>query len=1208
MANEIVIQVTLETDEIGRAGQEISRKLNNALNLGRNVALERERAHALRVAQIYAQSAAQLEAIERRKQAQIEVIRERAFQQEQSRLKRLESAAQASAQRIGSAFRAIAGLVPGLGVAGLVGSAISKAFDVDAQRVQLAAFVGGIDNANKKLAEFSKIAQVTAGVTRDRLTASFIDLKAQARLTDEQATKLAVSLTKLQALFPKAQNTAQNLAQIFNQRFELGDVKQERGQTGDFIDKVIERLGFTGSNALKQIRAAQKHGKLTQDAFWNAVNDEVIARSANLTETLEVRMAKATEATAQKMAELGDKLLKDIIPAMEKLLKLLNPMLDFFNKLPEAVKLATLSVLAFGPSILRLTDALFGLRVAAVALGGFLTGPGGIALLALLGLGTAAFALNDLIKNKIPANVRNALNLPGDRSLLDLPPDPNAPTKLEGPADKRFAGLNLETLRNSLNRKKNQGVDLDDEDIRKARALREAQLSFAKSEAENEIRLLKDANDRQLRDLKQSYEDRKIAVEQYHEFTRNIQLSTLNAELKILEQNEAQLRHNINLATGPERIKIQKELNDVLTEEKLKRGEINDVIAATTRALELEARAQKARLAEQREIRRTITRESDRELAAFMSSRLLEQRETRVKLTRESDERAAAELQRTSRRALTRSGAFIEEAFNRGRLTPEQAEQLNQVAARDFAGQLRQVLEIESRRGDASKERLDDLRDEIDLYDRLGSAVSNTDRFFHGFNSQIETTGAIFDRLGQNVARAFTNIKDLFSGLKSAVLDFVNSLLARNIQNLLSQTLGPLLGGLGGVFGGLGGAGGAGGTGRTPPTFPASAFSSIINAFGGGGGGRLVAPPSLSQGFNFFGSSGPTSAITSSGSFVNIRNPFATGGGGALNAVIGGSAASKFSFGALGKSLGPLAPLLGLSLGAGLGGQSIGGQILGGIGGALGGLVAGTALAGGSLGSLGTLFSLSGALGPAALIAAPLLIAGGILLGKAKQRHQDEEASGVMLKQALDGIDQLAAGISSDQIDGAQARSIFDTQILATFQQQIRTLKTKSVVESRLKNQVRDLNAVYEARIPPLIADQQTRRANQASFAAIDRRLVPQFAIGGISSGGLAVLHPNEMVLTPGHQAMLRLIGGNDVFERIGVPGVQQKAVFDNGGIMPAGAPAASSGPTTINLYVGVGVTQEDAQQIVAYGLGGRTGENIVIDKIERARIRGRRV
>jgi hypothetical protein len=83
---------------------------------------------------------------------------------------------------------------------------------------------------------------------------------------------------------------------------------------------------------------------------------------------------------------------------------------------------------------------------------------------------------------------------------------------------------------------------------------------------------------------------------------------------------------------------------------------------------------------------------------------------------------------------------------------------------------------------------LDDLRDEIRLYDRLGSSISDAERFMRGFNSQIETSGDAFDRFGQNVGRAFMNVEDLFNGLKQAALGFFNDLLGQSPQGIVRQT------------------------------------------------------------------------------------------------------------------------------------------------------------------------------------------------------------------------------------------------------------------------------------------------------------------------------------------------------------------------------------------------------------------------------------
>jgi hypothetical protein len=201
----------------------------------------------------------------------------------------------------------------------------------------------------------------------------------------------------------------------------------------------------------------------------------------------------------------------------------------------------------------------------------------------------------------------------------------------------------------------------------------------------------------------------------------------------------------------------------------------------------------------------------------------------------------------------------------------------------------------------------------------------------------------------------------------------------------------------------------------------------------------------------------------------------------------------------------------------------------------------------------------------------------------------------------------LATSIASDQVDGSQAQAIFQNQILGTFRQQISGLKTASVRDSRLKNQVADLQRIYDLNIVPQITAQQQRRANAVRFASIDSHLIPQFAGGGISRGGLAIMHPNEMVLTPTHQFAVRALAGSDIFERVGVPvpGVQPQRVFDNGGIMPSGP--SPSWPATISIFVSVGITQKDAQDIVVHGLDGRTGEAIIIVKLDKSQTRGGR-
>jgi hypothetical protein len=290
------------------------------------------------------------------------------------------------------------------------------------------------------------------------------------------------------------------------------------------------------------------------------------------------------------------------------------------------------------------------------------------------------------------------------------------------------------------------------------------------------------------------------------------------------------------------------------------------------------------------------------------------------------------------------------------------------------------------------------------------------------------------------------------------------------------------------------------------------------------------------------------------------------------------------------------APLLGLGLGSGFGGQSVGGQILGALGGgAVGlGLSFGASVfgAGGGLAAAGL-----AALGPIGLIGAPLLV-GAVLLGKAKQRRADEEASGQFLTQALQGIQQLAAGVASGQILGAQARSIFDTEILGTFKQQIGGLKTASVRQSRLTNQVRDLERNFNDVVVPAIAARDKQAADAARFAAIDSRIVPEFATGGTTAGGLALLHPGEKVLNRQQQAAVISQSNPQVFERAGVPGPSANRIFDVGGTMSADAVAQ---PIEINLQAQVVIGKDDATRIVIIGASSPQGRAVAVKNIKDA-------
>jgi hypothetical protein len=1218
MAEEIVIKTVLVLDDSGKRrlqqdvgnalnssdvqakARDAGRKMGDALNLGiettRRSREEKELAHMRRLEAISAQSAARIQEIERRKQAQLDLIRERAVQKEIEDQRKIEREMQRVANSAGSLRLAIAGIsgafgvLAGLGIVSLferVGrAAVEAAIDIDRQVNTLKALTGSAEAAQQRFAELFALAQKTPGLT----TNLALTLDAQLRVlsvSEQTINRLLPAIGRLNAISPLGDPAkfASNFIQLATQNFERQDLKELVGQSpfaGQLIKEIFNVDNPTNAKAIRD--AAQRLGITTverlSEEFAKAAENNPILQS--VTESLGGQFEKLRDRLNVALAPLGKEVAKTLIPIFDELVKAVEKYGD-----------SAARVFAEHKNDIIATAREIG--TLAVQLGKL------IGQIADLGARSGVFKF-------LAVNVADIQDvLAGDVGLFNFNKGPR-----QRAVEAKFAVLEREAaaVRNSpfLGSPERQALDgrgatgdfgsggnnrgrgggASGSGARDARALRDAQIAFTKDQAENELKIVKDINERGLKDLQDLYERSKITVKDYYEFKQNLAVDTLDQELRLLDREAAAITKSLGSAKGAERIRDEAKLNDVLTRQTLKRKEILDVIEATGREFK-KSSALSPITAEQVQV---IDREAlDRE------KRVADLRQQALQFGVEDIELRRQELQ-------------IQNAVNRGALTEAEGRQAILATQRQFRDVMIESLKAQERLA-TDPQQIAQIRLQIEQIQTLGVEFSNAQRFARGFGSQIETVGDAFERLGQNVSRALMNTRDLLGGLKQAVLGFFNDLLGQSLQNVLRQVFAPIVGITGG--GAAGSAGGIGGIFRTPGTFPAS----IAQAFAGvAGGGGISAPPSVSQsglggilGGIFGGGGGVarTPARSDIDDFFGANVPRTAG-------KIGGG----FSLSSIGKSLGAAAPFLGFSAGSGLGGQSLAGNILGGIGGALGGLVAGAAT-GGITGALGSAFALSGTLGPLALAAAPLLIVGGILLGKAKQRRQDEEASGQFLTQALNSIEQLASGVASGQIDGSQARSIFDTQILGTFRQQIGTLKTKSVRDSRLTNQVRDLENVYQARIPPLIADQQRKAADAARFAAIDSRLVPQFRTGGLVPGVdrgrdsvLALLTPGELVLNRTQQASVIRDGGPGVFERAGVPRtpiqVGQAQAFQFGGIAQPSSFAQSGGAMVINLEVQLGMTEKDTQEVVARGINSRTGEDIVVNVVQRARGRGRRV
>jgi len=1042
MNEPIVIKTVLELDENGKRKfkSEVERSLNSpdvqakakqaglkageayslGVKTGRNqqAAEQRELQHIRRLESIHLQSGARLQQIEARRLAQIDVIRERALQQEQSRLRRLESQAQASARNIANAFRAVGGLLPGLGVAAFGATAIDQAFAANRLETQLTSMLGSLAKAQAKILEFRTIAKETPGVLASGLIEAFTQLRQIAGLTEATATRFALAANRIKALFPAVESVGAlslNLQQIFSQNFELQDVKQLFGVAPGLFQAIQQRLGAAN---LETLREMKKQGKLTAESYAGAFIDELTARSGSISETLQLRIAKALEDTNIKIAALGDKLLKSFIPVMEKILPPLNTLLDLFTKLPVGLQAATLAFIALPTPIIAVAGAIKGLTASILSLGAAGASPGLARLGALFG-GTAGGLLAGA-----------ALGLGVNE------------------ANNRIAGFNAQ-FESQLARQRGDVTFLDPAAQKKA-------------------------------------EEQKAAI------TAALEGGALSPELKAA------------FALGGV-AKKKPPPSPLLDLSGLAGGGGGTGGGSLSRAASERAK-----------------------VIADLIQKIGEARDEFGK-------------------GLVEDLEEISKALNAGIIETEKQRQIRDALAADRPAQLagfaastaERIRQIEL---EDAKLVANTAKEAAEALAKLPPILSDSERFMKGFAEATTSVGDAFERFGQNVARAFGNVRDLFNGLKQAVLGFFNDLLGSTLQNLVKSTLG-------GLFGGGGGGG----------------FGNLFRSFAGGGGG-LSAPASVSSGGLLGGLFGGGAARGGSSSAIDQFF------GGSVPRTAG-SVSSGFSFGALGSSFASAAPLLGLSIGSSLGGQSTFGNILGGIGGAL------------------------AAFNP--LLAAPLLV-GAVLLGKAAQRRKDEEASGQFLTQALDAILQLKTGIATDQIEGSAARAIFDSNILGPFKTQIAGLKTRSVRESRLTNQVRDLNNNYNDLILPEIAAQIQRRATAASNALTHSRLIPEFAVGGITRGGLAVLHPQEMVLTREHQSAIRSIAGANVFDRAGVPGVKPDARFDHGGVMPSGAPQE---PLVINLAVKVGMAPKDAEQVATVGLlNSPRGRNVIVRLVQDAR------
>jgi hypothetical protein len=209
------------------------------------------------------------------------------------------------------------------------------------------------------------------------------------------------------------------------------------------------------------------------------------------------------------------------------------------------------------------------------------------------------------------------------------------------------------------------------------------------------------------------------------------------------------------------------------------------------------------------------------------------------------------------------------------------------------------------------------------------------------------------------------------------------------------------------------------------------------------------------------------------------------------------------------------------------GGQSTAGNLLGSAGGALT-----TGFITSSLGLMGSGGAAAFFSNPITAIAGGALLVGSVLLGKAKQRKADESVVDTYWTKYAQVTDALTRDVRANRIDGDSALA----QAMAARQEaidQINQIKTKSVRESRLRNQIPQIDNGSLATLKAAIRDQGKRRDLMG-------RYVPEFAAGGIVPGPFGskvpvYAHAGEVIL---NQQQIRRLGSGALAEA-GVPGVK---------------------------------------------------------------------
>lgn len=1063
------------------------------------------------------------------------------------------------------------------------------------------------------------------------------------------------------------QGFTRNLTQIFNQGFERADIKEALGRVPIFEQLLEQAFGTKDPEKLRKLKETGKltidtflggfADGVSNDARFKGVTESLGGRFEKIKDQILTslapigdQLANLLEPAIKRIAPRIEQIALDISSAfsanrpdierftdsMFRLLDALGKLKPLFGVLLEAFKLMAENIRLIADVISSLVNNVAKLANSFGALKDLALGSNKNPV--IFKDGRFVELANEAPRDRIGNQIRSEFGGPGVNSPIVFG-NQGLANRLANPL-----GLNFDLIGQAATALNNRPdpVKTEKKKDSEIRALRQAQLQFEREQAEQLTRIEQDRIRRAIEDNKFEFDQKTKTVGQFFEERRllneqlvQVEISGIQRELKEVEQARAKTK-----ASGAERIRLDTEILKLQTDLVLKQKELGRIAVDNSR----EFREELQKVFTQDRTRRQRGQVSVSTLSRPLTieeafSQVQTDESERLRRNEETDKRA-----REAILAVEQQREAIQNDIFRGVISEAEGRRQILAVQRQIADIERQRLETEQKIT-LDPERQAQIRLELERLKNIGQDLKPAEAFFKGLNNETELLSEKLENLGRNFRDTFVDslttllatgkntFGNLFNVVKVAIARMSAELIASQLFRFFATgqasgggggfttpginpgARGGSSGGLGGILGSIFGGGGGGGVGGflTPPFVPNFATAgggpipgannaNLLRLLGSGSSGNV--PLSTTTSSQIGGLSNDTAVARAA--IAAGASPVRGTGFGAILGAFGSNLKNLFKgvgFGKTPGSAGGLAgalPLLGLTFGSQAGGGSILGQILGGAGGVLAGIGLTAAPAGlaASSPALAALFS-----NPIIAIAGAGLLVGAIFLGRASQRRKDEHASGDFLQQAIDGIAQLREAVSTDQITGAQARASFNSDILGTFRAQINTIKTKSVRESRLTNQVRDLQNLFESSVGPEITKQAERQR-------VGSRLIPEFASGGIIPGidrgydsTLIKARPGEMVLTRAQQQQIAMMSANPgIFAAAGVPSAGSVEADGIQGFAGGGTVQGSTIVLGPDAFDGAQITLVAGQEDISRLLVSPAGRRATTTNVKRSR------